>query len=423
MKQGHIVNRIVMVLLLGGVLTYLGVSAWRGLAGRMTTVISYSYTLDDVAEATGFLARSEYVLPAQSNLADVLPAEGEKVAVNEAVAYLYQDAAALARTRELRELDRELEQLKATAASTGRLSDNARLTEEIMNSLTTLRAGVAGRDFTDLEEDALTLKSLVYQRDYTFESGGDVAGLQSNIDQLGARRSELAGRIGQDTEVVRADRSGVFSGVVDGYENLLVPGHLGEITPSTLDSYAAHPPAKTGGAVGKLITNTRWYFVCAVSEEQAERLTEGYQYTLRFSRDWSGEVSMRVERVGLPENGRVSVVFSSTHYLSETTLLRRQSVDIVYSSVSGIRVPKNALYQDVEGAWSEAGTWGVFAVVGAQAEFKPITVLGDDEDYYLVEPLVSAADQDEKQARLALRPGDEIIMKADGLFDGKVVRS
>lgn len=417
MKQGPIVNRIVMFLLLGAILTYLGASAWQNLTARMTTVFTYSYTLDDEAEATGFLVRREYVLPARSALADILPAEGERVAVGERVAYLYQDAAGLERRREIRRLGLELEQLERTAASAGDLSDSARLTEEIMAGLTGLRSAVSARDFTRLEEGALGLKSLVYQRDYTYESGGDAAGLQVLIANLKAQREGLIAAAGQDTSVVTADRSGIFSGMVDGYEDLLTPDTMKDLTPAALDALAANPPTAENNAVGKLTTESRWYFVCTVGEAEAKRLIEGRQVRIRFSRDWAGEVSMRIERIGLPEGGRVCVIFSSTHFLSEITLLRRQTVDIVYSSISGIRVPKNALVKDGE------GQWGVWAVVGAQSEFKPVTIVGDDQDYYLVQPQTPATDLDKNLAKRALRPGDEIILRADGLFDGKVVRS
>ncbi len=421
MKQGHIVNRIVVFAVFGAILLYMGFSLWQGLAGRMTTVVSYSYTLDDAVEATGFLVREEYVLPARSALADVLPAEGEKVAVGETVAYLYQDAAALERRQELRKVNMELEQLSMNSGLTS-LSDSARLTEEIMTGLTDLRGAVARRDFTSLEDDTLKLKSLVYQRDFTYQSGGDTAELEAKKAELAQRKDSLITAAGQDTTVVSADRGGVFSGVVDGYEGQLTPAVLGELTPSALDRLASNPPEKAEDAVGKLITDTRWYFVCSVTEAQAKRLVEGWQVKVRFSRDWAGEVSMRAERIGLPENGRVPVVFSSTHYLSDTTLLRRQTVEIVFSSVSGIRVPKNALVLDSDGAWGEAGQWGVFAVIGTQAEFKPVNIVGDDDDYYLVQPQKPATDPDKEVAKLALRSGDEIILRAEGLFDGKVVR-
>ena len=62
MKQGTLINRIVMLLLLAAVLVYLGVSAWRSFRDPYTLVLSYAYTVDDSLEATGFLVREESVL-------------------------------------------------------------------------------------------------------------------------------------------------------------------------------------------------------------------------------------------------------------------------------------------------------------------------------------------------------------------------
>ena len=215
MKQGPVVYRVVMFLLLGAILTYLGASAWQNLAGRMTTFFTYSYTMDDVAESTGFLVREEYVLPGRSELADVLPAEGERVAVGEQVAYLYRDAAALEQRREIRALGQELEQLTRTASSAGDLADGARLTEEMMTSLTDLRTDVASRDFTRLEEEALALKSLVYQRDYIYESGGGTEQLQAlrvgqyrggpGSDGVGGEPRAVCGRTRQRREQITGD--------------------------------------------------------------------------------------------------------------------------------------------------------------------------------------------------------------------------
>lgn len=44
MKQGTLINRIVMLLLLAAVLVYLGVSAWRSFRDPYTLVLSYAYT-------------------------------------------------------------------------------------------------------------------------------------------------------------------------------------------------------------------------------------------------------------------------------------------------------------------------------------------------------------------------------------------
>ena len=79
MKQGTLINRIVMLLLLAAVLVYLGVSAWRSFRDPYTLVLSYAYTVDDSLEATGFLVREERVLASPGGIVDLLPEEGEKV--------------------------------------------------------------------------------------------------------------------------------------------------------------------------------------------------------------------------------------------------------------------------------------------------------------------------------------------------------
>ena len=153
----------------------------------------------------------------------------------------------------------------------------------------------------------------------------------------------------------------------------------------------------------------------------AERLIEGRSVTVRFSRDWSGEVDMTVERIGDTENGRSAVVFSTDKFLSDTTLLRRQTVELVFDSITGIRVPKQALRVDQQtvtdeetGEESQTSVPGVYTLVGEQAEFKPVTVLYEGDSFVLVEP----ADSNRK----SLRAGDVVIVASDQLYDGMVIQ-
>lgn len=417
MKEGKIVNRVVMLVLLGAVLVYLFVYAWRSFTDRMVTMTCYTYTLDQETEATGFLVRDEYVLPARSGLADVLPAEGERVGVGQTVAYLYQDASALERRQQLNALSQELEQINYSLGRTDDLSDNAKLSDEILTQIAAIRSSVAARDFTQLEDDTMELRTLVYKRDYS--STGDVTDLQAAKTELESQIQALTSAAGQDTTAVIADRAGIFSGMVDGWESLITPAMLETITPSQLTALEGNAVTPEDGTVGKLITSAKWYFACVLDEADAGELAnlrdDKKKVTVRFSRDWSGEVDMTVERISDPENGKVTVVLSSKEFLSDTTLLRQQTVSLVYSSTTGIRIPKNALYQD------ESGAWGVYVVVGARAEFKPVDIVDDEEDYYLVNP-VEVAPGDNNEAKRSLRAGDEIILSGEDLYDGKVVR-
>ena len=131
---------------------------------------------------------------------------------------------------------------------------------------------------------------------------------------------------------------------------------------------------------------------------------------------------MTVERVGDPADGQCVVVLSTDKYLSDTTLLRRQTVELVFDSITGVRVPKEALRVEQQtvtdeetGEESQVSVTGVYALVGEQAEFKPVTILSQSDSFALVE----AADVTDRKG---LRAGDIVIVASEDLYDGKVIQ-
>jgi len=179
--------------------------------------------------------------------------------------------------------------------------------------------------------------------------------------------------------------------------------------------------------VGKLILGKEWFFVAAVPAETAQRLEKleqrGEDLTLRFAKGVERDLNVAIDSVSEEQNGRCVVVFRGDTYLPQLTLLRQQSAQIIYDAVEGIRVPKEALRvmtrtaEQEDGTVVESAATGVYAIMGLEARFKPVEVRYTGENYVLLE---STARSD--QENLRLRPGDEIILAAKELFDGKVVR-
>ena len=97
MKQGTILIRLVMFLVLAAILAYLAGAAWKGLRDPYPTVQAYAYSVDDTLETTGYLVRREQVLSGTGGIVRLLPTEGEKVAAGSTVALLYADEEALER--------------------------------------------------------------------------------------------------------------------------------------------------------------------------------------------------------------------------------------------------------------------------------------------------------------------------------------
>lgn len=426
MKQGSLNARIIMLLVLGAILLTIGVSAWNSLREIYPTVMAYTYTVSDSMEATGFLVRQETVLTGQGGTVELLPEEGEKVSRGETVALFYQSDDGLTQRQTLQQLMLEQEQLEYALAQAGGSSDSAQLSTRVADAVADLRGAAASGDLTGLESQTMELKSLIYKHSYTFDQEGDsTAALQASLDEVNAQIQSLTAQASHSTSRVTASQPGVFSGLVDGYESLITPDMLDTITPSQLNELSRQTPAEDPSAIGKLITNSTWYFACTLPQEEAERLVEGRTITVRFSRDWSGEVDMEVARLGDPEDGKMVVVLSADKFLSDTTLLRRQTVELVFNTVSGIRLPKEALRVEQQTATDpdteeeyQVSVTGVYALVGQRAEFKEVTVLAEEDDYILV---TAASTETPTQEKKALRAGDKIIISSGELYDGKVI--
>lgn len=424
MKTSNLINKVIMAVLFVGVLIYLGIYLVRSFTSSVPTVLTYADSVNVGVEATGLLVRQESVVTAAAGGAtvDLAPSEGEKVAAGGTVATLYTSASALDTKQTITQLELELEQLEYSRSASAAATDTAQLEQDLLASIAGLHAAAARGDLTDLENDTLELRTLVFKRDYTYGDTAAAAELDALIASKSAELASLRASLGAASTVVRASQDGVFSGVADGFESLLTPELLTTVTPAQLLSLQRQSPAVGTDAVGKLITDSTWYFAAAVSEAQAQDLYQGQSYTLVFSHDYSGEIGMKLERISDPEDGKVVLVFSCRTHLADTTLLRRQTVDIVTEQVTGLRIPRTALRVMTQtvtdsqtGAEQEVSVTGVYAAVSAQAEFKPVTVLYQGEDYYLVEPV-------DTDSATRLRAGDEIVLNTKGLYDGKVIR-
>ncbi len=430
MKQGALLNRILMLILFLALAIYMGVYAYRSLTDPFVSAICFTHTVDDSMEATGYVVREEMVLPIQDGIVDILPEEGEKIAAGGPVAVVYRDEAALERKKEIRRLQQELAQLEYSLRRDMDSKDAAQLDQSIFDSLVELRVGVSSGNYSRLEEESMELKNLIFRRNYTYSNDtGSLEDIRRLAQETKSRLEGLKNAAGQDTAQVRVNRPGIYSGQVDGFEGVLTPEALFQMSPAQLLGVKAQPVHGGEGQTGKLITHSRWYFGTVLTETQARRLIEGKQITVRFSRDYTGDISMLVERIGAPENGRVMVILSSTRFLSEITLLRKQRVDLIFDSQTGIRVPKTALRVEEKrltdpetGEERVTQEAGVYAVVGVRAEWKPVSVLAEGEEFLLVSPAPFQNTQNLQETKKALRPGDEIIVTAEGIYDGKVIK-
>lgn len=420
MKESTLATKIMVGILCAGVLIYLALYLLTGFQDNLATTTAYTYSVPLGTEATGILVREEQVLTASSGQIDLVPEEGERAAAGDPVALVYSDPSALSTQQSIQTLQSEISQLQY-ALSTGTQSvDVSRLDQQVVNSILHLRALSASGDLSDLEDSALNLRAMIFQRDYAYGDTAAAAQIEQLIADKRSQLDALTQSLSQVSQTIYAPDAGVFSGQVDGFESVATPGALDGLTVQQLSQWLEADPAPASGAIGKLITSSTWYFAALLPAGNDQHLVQGESYQVSFSSDYYGTVDMTLESI-TPGESQTLAIFSAHSHLSDTTLLRKQTVDVVTETVEGIRIPRRALrvetvdVEQEDGTVKQENTYVVYTVVSRQAERKEVEVVYTGDSFYLVRP----ADETDSSR---LRPGEELILSFSDMEDGKVVR-
>jgi len=411
MKQDTILNKVIMGLIFITILTYVGLTVFRTMNNPFRTVVVFSDVVERSLSVNAWFFRDELRLEQAAGLVTLSVDEGEKTKSGQRVAVAYQTQAALLHQQQISEVSTQQKQVAYAMAEDS--PTGKPLEEQILGSLTVLQGSASRGDFRNLARESDQLKRLVLRREYLYGSGAGEIG-QAFSDLRVELESMTKGSEGEE-KVVWAPKAGTFSSYVDGYESILTPtALLGErltgedLTVSTFRELLSRSADFEGGAVGKLVTGSQWFLAMVVSEEEVPQFQKS-NLAVRFSA-LADEVPMSLYRVSYVENGEAVVVLGSRRNIKDVIALREQRCSVIFQSDQGIRIPAEALR--VEG-----DTAGVFVVTGYAAEFKPVSILAEDGDSYIV-----AANPKDSNDKRIFRAGDEVIIAAADLYDGKVVR-
>lgn len=408
MKSTSLSTKFITALLLLAVIAYFGVQGYRYVTDPETTAIVYRYRSEQAIAVRGYVVREEQVVDCAETLLELTHAEGERIGAGDTIATVYRSAEALRATQELEALRAQKEQLEYARNAANDTETALKLDSEIRDQILSVRAAYEAGSFSALDALSDRLKTTVLKREYAYNGSEE---LGARLEELDAQIREASAASGGTTRVT-ASVSGTYSAVADGYEGVLTPESLADMTPSGL---AAVSPQSVSSTVGKIVSGSKWYFAASVSEADAAKLRIGQRLTLRMASGVDFDLPVTLTRVSEAENGNCLVVTESDKYLAYVTLLREQNAEIVIDEYEGLRIPKNALRVNGD------GVSGVYCLIGRTAYFKPVNIIYQGGEYCLVEPGRIEAATESQKSLLTLRTNDEVIISAGELYNGKVV--
>ncbi len=407
MKNSSLTTKLITAFIFLAVMVYFGIQTWRYFTDPIITSSVYVYRSEQAMTLNGMLVRDEEIIDCSEPLVELTRTEGERVANGKRIATVYQSAEALSAEQEVAALREQLEQLRYAQTAARDTEAALRLDSDIEGDIIAVRAALTSGNYTALGSNVSALKSTVLRREYAYRGSAD---LSDRIASLESRLRETARSAGDGSRAIVAPFAGTYSAVADGYETVLTPDMLPKLSPSEFERLL---PAPVSTTVGKLVRGETWYYVAAVDASDAVEIAKGGHYELAIT---GVDVLLPVvaSSVSRAEDGRCLVVFSGEQYLSYVTALRDQSAELILKSCTGLRIPKNALR-------IHEGQSGVYCRIGRQAWFKPVEVIYQGEDYCLVRPGEINAARESDVVFYTLRTGDEAIITADRLYNGKVI--
>ena len=281
MKESTLVNKVIIGAICLAVIVYFAVYLVRGFQEDLVTTTAYTYSVDVGTEASALLVRNEQVISTTGEYVDILLDEGEKVAKGGSIALIHASQDSLETRQTIQALEAEIQQLEYSLSTGTQSTNSSRLDEEVISSMVAIRSLAAIGDLSTLEDSALHLRTMVFQRDYSYGNTEAATQIRQLIQDKQNQLNTLNASLSQVSQTITAPVSGSFSGEVDGFETLITPDGLSSLTISQLTGLLEQEPTKQP-ALGKIITGSTWYLATLIDQESVSGLLEGNRYDISF---------------------------------------------------------------------------------------------------------------------------------------------
>lgn len=397
-KQGEFYLKLSSILLAVLLAVFVLCSIFLRSGEDYTTLQPVYCEVGDGVTVSGFVVRSEELLVSSLPFPIAALPEGQRVAGGQTVAFGCASEEIARSQRELLSLQAQRDQLRFAAEGTSDYdASDASISAEILR----LSSRTAAQDLPRMRAAAAALEPYILQRSLP---SGDAARAQARLSNLDEQIAALQVQIEGGTVPIAVSQAGYYSSVTDGFEGVLTPELLNKLSLSDLRGIESRRAAVPDRTIGRLIFGQKWYLVCELPADAAERCAVGDALLLRLSGEDLPSLPVQIERLDTDGDGAVLVV-SCTERMPEVTAVRSVTAELRFRTYEGLRLPKEAVR-------TEDGETGVYVLVGAKARWKPADVLFTYGEYCLIR-------QEDGTDRL--RADDAVILTEKPIRDGSVI--
>ncbi len=405
---------VLTVIVCIGVIAYLGYHFFGSSSSDVEVVAADSVTMEEKSEYTAYILRSETLLTASSNGGvSYQYANGAKVSRNSVVARLYSGDDGDQVRAELVNYDNKISILSRSNVDEGtRFIGTTIIDSDISSTYTKIMRKMSEGDVDYALQLKDELNILLNRRKVLV---GTLTGYDEQSNEYSKQEQALIAGLGDAYTEIKATESGYFYTEIDGYETVFDAANADTMTIEDYDRMLDTDPVEqinNGYAIGKLVTEFKWYITFEINVEDMKKYTVQSSYEVVFPYNSDERINMTLERMITPIDGsRCVLVLSTSEAPQNFNYLRAQTVQIVESSYTGYRVPSSAV-RVID------GVRGVYILGGSVVRFRRITPLAEGDGYIIAKKQDTL---DDESVAYDLGYCDLIITKGKNLYDGKII--
>lgn len=410
------VNTVILVLLLA-IFVYLGVQFSRNFSATVSTLRTQTVTDSSYVYLKGYVFRDETPLTfGEKGVLDTTIRDGSRIGVNQKYGVFYptsslNDETVKSKQEELDKYNEGLLRLDGDA-SQDVIADLDEVNKLISSSYYSFADSVLDGDFASADRKSSDMLDALVKHGIITGKGGAETDVSEMLEN---RKKELISSFGTSGKELVSEESFYLYRTCDGYEGAFSVNALEELTPDGLKKLAGSSPVTYSvNTVGRMVRSPKWYMAMPSDKNTASLFEEGVVYSVYYSGAGEAKIEMELERICADENGGVYLLFSSFDLNISAEISRMQNVKIAMSSVSGYRIPVDAVVE-------ENGCRGVYILVGTVVEFRRVTPIGEGNGYVIVNTYEKDLEANSDNKIPYLKTNDLIITSGNDLYDGKLL--
>lgn len=399
--------KVLAILLLTFLVIYAGYQAYTFFYNPYKTEIAMTYSVNEAVHVNGLAIRTEITIEDQSGESvSYIHKDAEKVQRNKPVAYAHTSSDTVDKMQRAAELEKAIKLLEEASAGTSALYGSSEfINDQIGNFVLNYSNVILRENYSDF---AIIKDDLLLSINKKIAITGEPNKFEEKIALLKAEYDELKNEINFDeAKTVLSPKTGYFISSIDGFENIINKETLFEKSVSEIEDIINRDIVTKEDKVGKIADDYKWYYVISVSEDDAERYVEGNDVIAKFDGVKSSVDLEIYKKIKDDTSENIIVVFICKTFTEEFASLRQVDADIIFSTIDGLRIDKNAIRFD------DNQQVGVFILDRAEVKFRAIDVIYTGSDYCVVK-----WKQGDKNF---LQLFDEVFVGGNDLYAGKLI--